>query len=233
MVAALAATDFFVKRNNNMNRDQEAKPEFIKSFHENADQRIEVLLWLNNHDHQQEALTLCLSYIDSFSQWLCWPSTKSGENFVQAIIDFGNEPLMGLVHPLQAIRTFEGLKLSWRPIVRKIESIFPGPEFELISRDEFLRKLASHLSPEEVKRFKAECWRGTLAATAYYYLRNPSIHSFGALELSFSKTTYKGKIIGGMGFIALHSIAKNLHAELRRRSESNIQWFGNDKIVGA
>lgn len=90
----------------------------------------------------------------------------------------------------------------------------------------------SILTNEESNNLKSEWWRGTLAATAYFFLRNPSIHNFGASELSFSGTLYQGKTISGMGFRQLFSIVKNIHNELRRRSESNFQWFGNDKIVG-
>lgn len=229
----ITCSSIIVKRKKNMDKNKEAKLKFIKSFHKEADERIDFLVWLNKENHRQEALTLCLSYIDSFSQWLCWPSSESGKNFVQAIVKFGENPLMGLVHPLQAIRSFEVLKPSWQQIAKKIGEVFPGPEFELISQDAFMTKLKPKLASEEAQHLKAQCWRATLAATAYYFLRNPSVHNFGALELSFPNTTYQGEIIAGMGFVDLHDIAKRLHNELRRRSETNIQWFGNDEIVGA
>ncbi len=215
-----------------MDENDKAKREFIKAYHDNAESRIAFLCWLHAEKHQYEALTFCTSYIDSFSQLLCWPSFESGKNFVQTVIDFGGNPLMELIHPLQAIRTFESMKSFWKSIAKKIQNVFPGPEYELISEKEFLAKLTNKLTPEELQKLKFECWRGTFAAIAYYFLRNPSIHNFGAAELSFSKATYQGNIISGMGFRALHEIVKNIHQELRRRSESNNQWFGNDKIVG-
>ena len=218
-----------------MDKDKEAKREFIRAFHDDAERRIDFLVWLNKEKHRYEALTLCLSYIDSFSQWLYWPSSGSGKNFVDAIVKFGGDPLMGLIHPLQAIRSFESMKTSWIQISTKIKKVFPGPKYELISIDDFLIKLNPILTVEESNKLKPECWRGTLAATAYYFLRNPSIHSFGALELSFSGTLYQGKTISSTGFVQLHGIVKKIHHELRRRSESNDQWFGNDKIfeIGA
>jgi hypothetical protein len=215
-----------------MDKDKKDKLEFIRAFHDEAENRIDFLILLDKQKHRYEALTLCVCYIDSFSQWLCWPSPGSGRNFVQTIIKFGGNPLMGLVHPLQAIRAFESKKSFWNSIAKKIEDVFPGPTYELNTEDAFLTKLNTKLETEESHKLKPECWRGTLAATAYYFLRNPSVHGFGASELSFSRALYKGRIISGMGFKELHDIVKNIHIELRRRSENNIQWFGNDKIVG-
>lgn len=215
-----------------MNDDQKAKLEFIKAFHNEAEIRIEFLTRLHKEKHHQEALTLCLTYIDSFAQWLCWPSSASGKNFVNVVVDFGGNSLMGLIHPLQATRAFENLKSSWEDISIKIREVFAGPEYELISKDDFLAKLNTSLGVEEMDKLKTECWRGTLAATAYYFLRNPSVHSFGASEISFSGTVYQGKRISNIGFVALYDILKNIHNELRNRSESSVQWFGNDRIVG-
>jgi len=216
----------------NMDKNQESKHEYIRAFHDNAERRIDFLVRLDNDNHRYEALTLCLCYIDSFSQWLCWPSFESGKNFVDAIVKFGGNQLMGLVHPLQSIRLFEKMKPSWQQISIKIKKVFPGPKNELISKGNFIKKLNTILTTEELNNLKSECWRGTLAAIAYYSLRNPSVHSFGASELSFSGTLYQGKVISGLGFVELQQILKNIHHELRRRSESNNQWFGNDKIVG-
>jgi len=219
----------------NMDKNKEAKIKHIKSFHNKADRQIDFLTCLYQENHRQEALTLCLCYIDSFSQWLCYPSTENGKNFVHAIVEFGGNPIMGLVHPIQAIRLRERLRSfsqSMQPIVSKIEEVFPGPGFELLSIDDFLKNLDSKLTSHEADKLKSECWRATLAATVYYFLRNPFIHNFGGFEISFSNTTYQGEIIKGIGFIDLHDIVKRLHHELRRRSETTNQWLGNDEIVG-
>jgi hypothetical protein len=79
-----------------MNKNERAKLEF-KAFHEKADKRILFLLQLYKDGHDNEALTHCLSYIDSFSQWLFWPSSKTGENFADALINFRGDPIIGLI----------------------------------------------------------------------------------------------------------------------------------------
>lgn len=217
-----------------MDENERAKRDFINSFHSHAEERLAFLPRLFSDRHREEAATLCLSYIDSFSQWLEWPSDKSGQNFVKAVVSFGGDPLMGLVHPLQAIRTFHQMKSFWKGIATRIEGIFTGPNYELLEQSEFLSKLATSMSADELSKVKEELWRTTMAAIAYFHLRNPSIHSFGAgPDISFSNTTHQGSSVPVLDFNRLYNIALNLHSELRRRSAATGQWFGNDEIIGA
>jgi hypothetical protein len=79
-----------------MDKNQQAKREVIATFFDNAEARIAFLSELAQTGHKSEAMTLCLTYLDSFAQWLRWPATSSSRNFVEAVIQFGDEPLMGL-----------------------------------------------------------------------------------------------------------------------------------------
>ena len=81
-----------------MDRNQKAKQEVIAAFFDNAEARIAFLNELAQAGHRSEAMTLCLTYIDSFAQWLCWPASSSGRNFVDAVIQFGGESLTCFIH---------------------------------------------------------------------------------------------------------------------------------------
>lgn len=217
-----------------MNSNNSSKFEWIKLFHDDAEQRLQFLHQLYADNHKAEALTLCLSYIDSFSQWLLWPNDKSGGNFVNAIINFGGDATIGLVNPLQAVRKFKNMKSKkfWIDISICIETVYSGPDYELQTEAEFINKISPCLKESSIKYVKEQLWQTTTAAIAYYHLRNPSIHGFGAWEpLTFSRTTYKGIPVPRLDFKRLHSIAINLHSELRRRSNESRQWFGNDAIM--
>lgn len=207
--------------------DYRAKQKFITAFHDSAEERIVFLQKLISDGREDEAMILCLSYIDSFSQWLEWPSTKSGQNFVNAVIKFGGDPFMSLVHPLQAFRAFDRMNSYWKEIASHINNIHPGPLYTLLDDSDFL----SHLPDTDVVKVKKELWRTTIAGVAYYGMRNFAIHGFGATPLTFSNTSYKGQPVSGLDFSRLYKIVSNVHAELRRRSEATGQWFGNDKIV--
>jgi hypothetical protein len=217
-----------------MDENEHAKHDWMNSFHRQAEERLAFLPRLFSDGHREEAMTLCLSYIDSFSQWLEWPSDKSktGQNFVKAVVGFGEDPLMVLVHPLQAVRAFNEMHGFWKELASRIESIFAGPNYELLEQSEFLSRLAPRMSKADLSNVKEELWRTTMAALAYFRLRNPSIHSFGAgPEISFPNTVHQGNVVPVLDFKRLLSIAVNLHSELRRRSDTTGQWFGNDEII--
>lgn len=215
-----------------MDENQKAKRSFITAFFDDAEARIAFLSELAAAGHEREAMTLCLTYIDSFAQWLCWPSTATGRNFVEAVTQFGGDTLMGLAHPLQAIRAFSRMQLPWKALAERIAHAFPGPVHELLPTQLFEEALVHHLTPAELTQLMPEVWRVTIANVVYQHLRNPSVHGFGAGGgIILSQTTYHGQPVPILGFSQLKNCAWGLVAEARGRSEANWEWFGNDAIV--
>jgi hypothetical protein len=210
-----------------MEENENGRQIYIQSFHDYAVGRLEFLPRLFADKRREEAMILCLVYIDSFSQWLQWPSDKSGQNFVEAVAKFGGDPLLGLVHPLQAVRAYNQMSTCWNKIADLIESFFAGPNYELQTKDDFLGKLTPILSSDQLRSVRKELWRTTMAAIAYYRLRNPAVHEFGPEpDISFSRTIYQRSSLPDLDFSRLYGVALKLHAELRRRSETSGQLFG-------
>ena len=139
-----------------MDKNQEAKRSFITTFFNDAEERIVFLDELASADHQREAMTLCLTYIDSFAQWLCWPSNATGRNFVEAVTQFGGDSLMGLAYPPQAINAFRQMKSRWQALAERIDHAFPGPEYELLPIRCFEQALVRHLTTKELAQLKPE-----------------------------------------------------------------------------
>ena len=127
------------------NKNAVAKRKFIAAFFDDAEERAVYLLDLHANGRATEAATLCLVYIDSFSQWLCWPRSRSGRNFVEALVDHGGDPEFALIHPLAAIRAFETMKEQWKNFAAKLRSHFPGPEYSLFEKGDFLTEVAADL----------------------------------------------------------------------------------------
>ncbi|MCH7913945.1 MAG: hypothetical protein IH856_13065 [Deltaproteobacteria bacterium] len=215
-----------------MDETRKIKSEVIARFFGDVDTRVAFLSELARTGHKREAMTLCLTYIDSFAQWLCWPATSSGRNFVEAVMQFGGDPLMPLAHPLQAIRAFETMKAPWKDLANRIKDAFPGPSYELLTTPAFVGALRSRLTNIELEKLRPEVWRTTIANLTYQHLRNPSVHAFGGSDgIWLSQTTHQGAPVPPIEFQQLLGCVRGLVAEARRRSEETGQWFGNDAMV--
>lgn len=213
-----------------MTNDQDSKRRLITRFFDNAESRVAYLTELFDAGREPEALTLCLTYIDSFAQWLCWPSVEIGRNFVNALIQFGGCPLMGLAHPMLASRSFSEMKPEWKTIGEKIGREFVVGSVEVISMLDFESRLELHLTAAELEQAKKELWRSTIANAVYRRLRNPSVHNFGSAGgILFSQTTYQGAPFPGITFWQLRDCARGLVSEGRRLSAENWEWFGKDQ----
>lgn len=215
-----------------MDETQRIKREVIASFFDDVDTRVAFLSEIARTGHKPEAMTLCLTYIDSFAQWLCWPATSSGRNFVEAVMQFGGDPLMPLAHPLQAIRAFGTTKAPWKDLAKRIQDTFPGPSYELLTTPALVDALRPRLTNIELERLRAEVWRTTIAHLTYQHLRNPSVHAFGGSGgIWLSQTTHEGAPVPPIELQQLLGCVRGLVTEARRRSEETGQWFGNDAIV--
>jgi hypothetical protein len=214
------------------NDNEVTKRDYIVTFFDEARDRANLLLDLHRKNYRSEALTLCLVYIDSFSQWLFWPRDQSGRNFVGALVEFGRDSDYGLLHPLAVVRTFAEMKPQWKDFGARVQTLFPGPRYSLFEKSEFLKRFTDAFSRKELKLVEAELWRGTIANIAYSRLRNPSVHKFGRnREISFDNTTFQGTPARNLTFERLHCGLLGLIDEARRRSLVNNQWFGDDKIL--
>lgn len=169
------------------------KREVIANFFEHVDARVAFLDELARAGNKPEAMTLCLTYIDSFAQWLLWPATSTGRNFVEAVVQFGGDALMPLAHPLQATRAFGSMKAPWKDLANRIQNAFPGPTYELLTTTAFVGALQPRLTQAELERLRSEVWRTTIANLTYQHLRNQSVHSFGGSSgIWLSHGTYQG-----------------------------------------
>jgi hypothetical protein len=69
------------------------------------------------------------------------------------------------------------MKEQWKNFATKLRSHFPGPEYSLFEKGDFLTEVAADFTEPEANLFDVELWRGTIANVVYSRLRNPSVHS--------------------------------------------------------
>jgi hypothetical protein len=211
--------------------DAAAKLEVMNGFFDDASQRVDFLSELDRGGHRTEALTLCLTYIDSFAQWLQYPREGVGQNFVESLCAHEQFTYFSLIHPLQMVRALAAMNGSWPMHSKTIESIFPAPPYELMDRLTFARSL-TRVGQNVLQAIQQEFWRGTVASVAYYWLRNPSVHRFGSSpSVSFGSTVYQGTEPPSLGLATLVPTLKSMIKEARTRSTNTCEWFGNDRIM--
>jgi hypothetical protein len=203
----------------------------IIAYFDDLDRKIDVLSRLAAHGFENEALTLCLVYIDGLAQALCWPDERNGVNYVRALCEYSGDVELGLVHPLQLARALEAMKHTWHPTAAAVRVAFPGPSYELCEVAAVLDTLDGPLTGAQLTALATELWRGTIAAVAYYRMRNPAVHHLGAATISFGGTTLSGEPARPLDLARLQAAAKRLAAEAKRRSLEAGEWFGNDLVV--
>jgi hypothetical protein len=212
--------------------DAAAKLHMMAAFFVEAEGRVDFLEHLVKDEHYQEALTLCLTYIDSFANLLFWPRTKVGLNFVEALSTYEPSVYFARIHPLQLIRSTARMRGEWKARSERLALVFPGPPWILRTAPDFLSILHGTLLPDDVTHLTRELWRGTVGHIAYQLLRNPSIHAFGsASSVAFSDTYHDDQWAGLFGIDRLLPALRAMLAEARRRSMASCQWFGNDEII--
>lgn len=202
------------------------KFDFIVEYFEDLDRKIEALPRLADHGFEDEALTLCLVYIDGLAQALYWPDERNGVNFVRALCEHSGDLEFGLVHPLQLARALEAMKPAWHPIAAAVRAAFPGPSYELSEVTSVLNALNGRLATAQLTVLAPEVWRGTIAAIAYYRMRIPAVHQLGAATISFDSSNVDGKSARPLDLARLQRAARMLAAEVRRRSLHAGEWFG-------
>lgn len=120
---------------------------------------------------------------------------------------------------------------TWEPIREVVAALFPGPSYELLTREEILSRAGATRTSVQRNQLEREIWRGTIAAVAYYPMRNAAVDALRASSHSFSITTNGGEPALPLDLSRLKAAARNLAREFRRRSEASGQWFGNDAIL--
>ncbi|MDP1858757.1 MAG: hypothetical protein Q8K82_08800, partial [Gemmatimonadaceae bacterium] len=161
----------------------------MAAYFQEADERITFLEELYAAGRETEALTLCATYVDSFAQWLYWPRSESGRNFVEALGAYEATPYFSLAHPLHAVRIFRAMNGYWPTLAEIIEGEFPGPEYNLLDLSAFEARIAPQVVESQRIQVGHNLWRSTIGSVAYHWIRNPSVHGFGtSSSLSFGNT---------------------------------------------
>jgi hypothetical protein len=190
------------------------------AYWEQFEERVAFLDTLVAQGRDHEALTLCIVYLDGLAHTLAEPDSKNGVSFCTALAMDEPEPYFALIHPLQLIRATKKMASKWQLISAKLASSFPAPSYELFGQTTFLATIRHVLDPTELAEIETELWRGTVAAIAYGWVRNPTVHELGGSAfIEFSQTTYDGKRVPSLTYATLADRLKPLAAAARAQAK--------------
>lgn len=113
-------------------QDVAAKRSFIEAYFDDAQKSVAKLAVLAGAGYHDEAVVLCLVYIDRAAQKLFWPSGQTGANFVCALSEFGQDPEFSQVHPKQIVAALRKMQVSGTRSLRSLSRCILVPHISCI-----------------------------------------------------------------------------------------------------
>jgi hypothetical protein len=213
-----------------MDENQKAKLKFIEAYFDDLERKIAFLEELFRDNHKEEALLLCCCYIEGLGNYLYWHEEGCWKNFVRILIEHGNNRIFCHIHPLQLQRAFANTNnpRSINKIGEKLDSLLNESVQKLFSEEEILELVRPVLDEDELEKLRERVWKGTFAAIAYEHIRNPLVHELGAVEVSFSETTFMGEPVPNLDFPLLYTPLQRIHTTMKGLSLRSRRWFGHD-----
>lgn len=182
---------------------------YTDAFWDMIDRRIDFLDELVRQGHEHEAQTLCLVYLDGVAGSLAPPDSPNGVAFCAALAANESTPFLKLVHPLQARQAARKRNGFWQDIADKLDALFPGPAYALMTKADFLQATAQVLSAKEQSELARDVWIGTVASVVYGWMRNPWVHELvGSTTISFDSTTWQGQAVDSLTLQGLMTVLR-------------------------
>lgn len=102
--------------------------------------------------------------------------------------------------------------------IKEIKSIIDDFGKELISQESVINSLSSVINEEQLKWFKDNLFKGTVAKISYESVRSELVHDFSTSNLTFSETRFDGKPVPDINFDLLYPALMNIFCRLKEIS---------------
>ncbi len=206
---------------------------FVSTYFEKVKLRIENLATLRSQkigekSFEDEALILCLVYIDGLAS--CHYGSRNGSQraFCQAMRELSGNPVFGKLHAQELLdpkndkrwKNTAGVKQEIKELVKKR----PGELFDESEIAAIIRQ--SNIVKPEQDKLIADLWRFSVGAICYTYMRCAAVHEFGTAPLSFSETVHEGKLGFRLDFDVVYAALQNVGARVAQVSIEKGEWFG-------
>ncbi len=205
--------------------DREAKLIFIEAFFEEFERRIERLPKLLADSFKDEALTLCVVYIDHLASGHFGGDQSNNENFSRALRTLSGDSLFAMIHPRDLLEKAAGFCHEALPLLESVVQNHPNALLE----EALLRRAVqeSGLAEPVKQKLNSNLWRASIASICYSHIRGQLVHGPGSGGLLFEDSLYKGKVGVKVDFDLLYRALRSIYDSVKTKSLQNAEWFGN------
>lgn len=200
---------------------------FIRAYLEGFRQKIDRLQDLADKSFCDEALILCVVYIDylAYGRYFDGHENSRGK-FCRALRELSGNPFFSAIHPKVLLEVAEKCSGEIQSLMQSIVRQHPKQFF---TPDEVVQEIkASSLSDSAKSSVIANLWRASVAAICYERIRCHAVHGPGrSINLTFPETAYNGLVTMAIDFDLLYCALRAIFDELEVLSLQTGELFGN------
>jgi len=206
------------------------KQEWIRSFFEEFERKVNRLQELYDNSFQDEAFTLCMIYVDRLaSGHFGGREGQNRKNFSKALTQLSGNPLFGMIHPLQLQRLTKRFCPSAASFIQSVAGKQPHFLLDEAKLAEEIRQ--SSLPGQEKAELISHLWRASMSNIAYDHVRGAEVHGPGSGGQPFGETIYDGKKGVVLDFDIFYGALKEILKKVTELSLSSDDWFGNPNYM--
>jgi hypothetical protein len=201
---------------------------FVREYFADFREKVNRLGELFRRSFREEALILCIVYIDYLASGTYYDGTdRNKENFCRALCELSQNDFFSAIHPKQLLK--EAQKLGRPGVQSEIQKMLNGHPGRFLTQDEITAGLKSSQLESSVQvELRKNLWRASVSAICYTIIRCQSIHGPGhGMDLSFDETAFRGQAAATINFDLMYQALQAILSEVESVSLKTGEFFGN------
>lgn len=201
---------------------------FVKEYFAEFREKVHRLDGLSRRSFREEALILCVVYIDYLASGTYYDGTdRNKENFCRALCELSHNDFFSAIHPKQLLKEAE--KLGRDDVQSEIQQMLNEHPGRFLTQDEISQGIKSSPLPSTVKdALTKNLWRASVSAICYTIIRCQSIHGPGhGIDLTFGETAFRGQPSVAIDFDLMYQALQAIFSKVESDSLKTGEFFGN------
>jgi hypothetical protein len=205
---------------------------FVKEYFSEFREKIHHLEELSRQSFREEALILCVVYIDYLASGTYYDgSERNKENFCRALCELSHNDFFRAIHPREILK--EAQKLGRDDVQLEIQQMLNRHPGRFLMQDDISQMIKASPLPSTIKdALTKNLWRASVSTICYTIIRCQSIHGPGyGIDLSFDKTSFNGQAGMVIDFDLMYQALQAIFSEVESVSLKTGEFFGNPQYL--